>query len=65
MNINKNKKQMIQTTSGFGDISPNTLGAEQQQEQQQETNDTDNFGFGDVSPNALEAEQQQEQEQPT
>ena len=50
---------------GFGDISPNTLEAEQQQEQQpeQETNDPDNFGFGDISPNALEAEHQQEQEQ--
>ena len=44
---------------GFGDISPNTLEAEKQheQEQQQETNDPDDFGFGDISPNTLEAEQ--------
>ena len=51
--------------SGFGDVSPNTLEAEKQheQQQQQETNDPDDFGFGDVSPNTLEAEQQQQQEQ--
>ena len=49
---------------GFGDVSPNTLEAEHQQEQEpeQEWNDPDNFGFGDVSPNMLEAEHQQEQE---
>ena len=43
----------------FGDISPNTLEAEkqQEQEQQEEMNDLDDFGFGDVSPNTLEAEQ--------
>ena len=44
---------------GFGDISPNTLEAEKQheQEQQQEMNDPDDFGFGDVSPNTLEGEE--------
>ena len=42
----------------FGDVSPNTLEAEQQQEQEQETNDMDDFGFGDISPNTLEAEHQ-------
>ena len=38
---------------GFGDVSPNTLDAEQQHEQEleQESNDLDDFGFGDVSPN--------------
>ena len=48
----------------FGDISPNTLEAEHQQEQEpeQESNDPDDFGFGDISPNTLEAEHQQEQE---
>ena len=40
---------------GFGDISPNTLEAEEQQ--QEETNDLDDFGFGDVSHNTLEAEE--------
>ena len=49
---------------GFGDVSPNTLDAEQQHEQEleQESNNPDDFGFGDVSPNTLETEQQQEQE---
>ena len=49
---------------GFGDISPSTLEAEQEHEQEpeQEWNDPDDLGFGDISPNTLEAEHQQEQE---
>ena len=37
---------------GFGDVSPNTLEAEQQHEQEpeQELNDPDDFGFGDIRP---------------
>ena len=54
---------------GFGDVSPNTLEADHQQEQEQqpeqEMNDLDDFGFGDISPNTLEAEHQQEQEHNT
>ena len=60
-----------------GNIGPDTLEAENQQEQEPEQesqytihqlptmNNPDNFGFGDISPNTLEAEHQQEQEQNT
>ena len=60
---------------GFGNIGPDTLETDNQQEQEPEQefqytihqlatmNDLDDFGFGDISPNTLEAEHQQEQEQ--
>ena len=49
---------------GLGDISPNTLEAQHQQEQEpeQESNNPDNFGFGDISPITLKEQHQQEQE---
>ena len=62
---------------GFGNIGPDKLETENQQEPEPEQesqytihqlptmNDPDNFGFDDVSPNTLEAEHQQEQEQNT
>ena len=64
-------------TTNDGNIGPDTLETENQQEPEPEQeaqytihqlptmNDPDNFGFGDISPNTLEAEHQQEQEQNT